>query len=338
MQDLRSRAEAWLERVWYRPQPPPLMLRPWARLYAAALRADRACGRHSAQRLPVPVIVVGSPRVGGSGKTPLVLWLLDWLECRGLRAGVLSRGYGAKLDRPREVQATDSAGEVGDEALLIARSRAVPVCVGPDRVEAGRRLLAGHRLDLLVCDDGLQHWRLERDLEIVVESSRQQRDNGWLLPAGPWRMPADWLAPGALRIAPEPAPAGVFGMRYRNHWLHALDRPDRRRTLAEFAGTQVDALAGIARPERFFATLRAAGVQLRGLYAPGDHRRVSASLLNEGERPLLMTAKDAIKYPKVGRECWWLEHVCMPEDGFVTAMALRIEALGLSTRPLGERQ
>lgn len=202
----------WIERHWYRPRWwLTALLAPLEGLFvllAAARRLAYRRGWLSAERLAAPVVVVGNINVGGVGKTPLTLSLLRDLQQRGVKAGVISRGYGGDHRQPTLVLADSSPEEVGDEPLLLAASGA-PVVVGRDRVAAGRHLLALHPdLELILTDDGLQHYRLRRDLEIVVLDGARGGGNGHLLPAGPcasrgrgWARSARWWSMAAMRPA-----------------------------------------------------------------------------------------------------------------------------------------
>lgn len=254
----------WIERHWYRPRWwLTALLAPLEGLFvllAAARRLAYRRGWLSAERLAAPVVVVGNINVGGVGKTPLTLSLLRDLQQRGVKAGVISRGYGGDHRQPTLVLADSSPEEVGDEPLLLAASGA-PVVVGRDRVAAGRHLLALHPdLELILTDDGLQHYRLRRDLEIVVLDGARGGGNGHLLPAGPLREPWSRLGEvGAVVVNGGDAtglslPAGPrrFAMRLRAAALQRLDRPEETRAAADFAGLELAAMAGIGHPQRFF--------------------------------------------------------------------------------------
>lgn len=280
----QSRALAWP--LW------PLSL-----LYAMVTGLRRRLYRSGllpSTRLPVPVLVVGNVVAGGSGKTPVTIALVQQLQAQGWRVGVLSRGYGRSTSDCREVLPDSPAHETGDEPALIRRQCGVPVFVASQRAEAGLALLARHpQTELLLCDDGLQHLALARDLEICVFDDRGV-GNGWLLPAGPlrerWPRPADLV----LHTGDQPAFAG-----FRAHRALA---PQARRadgqslTLAELADTPVLALAGIAGPQRFFAMLRAAGLRrLHELPLPDHHDFQTWAPPDDAPPVWLCTEKDAVK-------------------------------------------
>ncbi|GMV55952.1 MAG: hypothetical protein AMXMBFR6_17570 [Betaproteobacteria bacterium] len=264
------------------------------RLYASGLLATR--------RLPVPVVVIGSIYVGGTGKTPLVLWLARRLGAHGLRVGLISRGHGRTGSEARLVERHADPAEVGDEPALLARDSACPVAVGADRHAAGRLLLDHDpNLDLILTDDGLQHYRLARDIELCVLDGRGL-GNGWLLPAGPLREPASRLASvGALVLnGTETVPAAaagrpVFGLRLVARELYRLQDEHRVEPLSFLKGRRVHALAGIGDPQRFFAQLRALGAEVLGRALPDHHRYRREDLAFGDARPIVMTEKDAIK-------------------------------------------
>ncbi|WP_293370940.1 tetraacyldisaccharide 4'-kinase [Nevskia sp.] len=292
----------WLERRWYSAEPAPLALRPFAALYG--LIADRiaATKRAQALRLPVPVVVVGNISVGGTGKTPVTIWLVEQARALGFRPGVISRGYGGRAAYyPLRVSASTDPAECGDEPALIARRCGVPVAVAPDRIAAARLLIEQDGVDLLIADDGLQHYRLARDLEFCVIDGARCLGNGARLPAGPLREPAARLATvdavivnGALRSTlpthgqPQLAMNLVIERAMSLHTGDALP-------LASFKGQQVHAVAGIGHPQRFFTALEAAGLVVIPQPFP-DHHRYTASDLPFGDAlPVLMTEKDAVK-------------------------------------------
>lgn len=292
----------WLERRWYRPAPPPVALRPLAALYGSI--AERIAGqrKQAAVTLPVPVIVIGNIAVGGTGKTPLTLWFVDTLRELGWRPGVISRGYGGRAQAyPLRVTAATDPAQCGDEPALLARQSAVPLAVAPDRVAAAQLLLDSGEVDILIADDGLQHYRLARDLEICVIDGARGIGNGALLPAGPLReRPArlaavDLVVINGAQRAPLPALAvAPIAMALDLGTARSLTGAQQR-PLAAFRGGRVHAVAGIGNPQRFFDALSAAGLSVIPHPLPDHHRCSEVELAFGDGLPVLMTAKDAVK-------------------------------------------
>ncbi|CAJ0681324.1 tetraacyldisaccharide 4'-kinase [Ralstonia mannitolilytica] len=253
-------------------------------------------------RLPMPVVVIGNVTVGGAGKTPAVIALASALAEAGLRPGIVSRGYGAQLKHPRPVREHSRAEDVGDEPLLIARATDLPVWVFPDRVLCAQTLLASHPgCNVIVCDDGLQHYRLRRDIEIIVFDARMG-GNGFLLPAGPLREPMSRRRDATLINDPNyratPDRPGIFGMRLELQDAYNLADAALRRPLGEFARFergQLLAAAGIGNPERFFASLRAAGLKPSTLPLPDHYDFADNPFADSHAEVILITEKDAVK-------------------------------------------
>lgn len=266
-------------------------------LIVALRRSAYRLGLLRSVRLPVPVVVVGNIVAGGAGKTPLSLWLAQRLVALGYRPGLVSRGYGRAEAVVRKVGPGDTADDVGDEPLLLARRSGLPVFVGADRVAAARALLAAHpACDLILCDDGLQHYRLARDVELAV-IDRRGLMNGWPLPAGPLREPAGRLATVDAVVLHDCELATVvpaFRMRLEGARFYRLDAPDTRATPADFAGLHLHAVAGIGEPQRFFDHLAALGLTCVPHAFADHHRYVGGDFRFAGDA-ILMTEKDALK-------------------------------------------
>ena len=290
----------WLQRSWFqrRLSPALCLLLPLSGLFAAGVARNR---RTVGERLPVPVVVVGNLTVGGAGKTPLTIALAGALAAAGRRPGIVSRGHGGDNDHPRSVNADSTPAECGDEPLLIARRTGLPVWIGRDRVAAARALLGAHpEVDVILCDDGLQHYRLGRDVEIAVFDGRGA-GNGRLLPAGPLREPLERLAAVDAVVcqdSPDVAvPAGVprFAMRLMPGAFYRLGDATRTCATTDLAGRPLHALAGIGDPERFFRTLEALGLVVTRHPFPDHHAYTAADLDFGPDAVLLMTEKDAVK-------------------------------------------
>lgn len=311
----------WRERGWRAG-----LLRPCAALFGllAGLRR-RLLRRH---QLAVPVIIVGNIALGGSGKTPVVHWLVGVLQAAGYRPGIISRGHGGEFDGVLDVPADGKAARFGDEPVLLRQLCGCPLVVGRDRVAAGRELLRLYpACDVIVSDDGMQHYRLGRALEIAVVDPATL-GNRLLLPAGPLREPLRRLAEADLIIAHGEFDAGlraavagrpVFAMQLCGEWLHALADPAQRRPLASLRGERVHALAGIGRPQRFFAQLEAAGLEVMPHPFPDHHRFRPEELRLTPPAPLLMTAKDAVKCRDFAPPDSWVLPVAARLDGAAAA-------------------
>jgi tetraacyldisaccharide 4'-kinase len=318
-----------LESAWYGNGRAPWWSRPLAALYGVVVRARGVLygrGVRSRVRLPVPVIVIGNLSVGGTGKTPLTIALADALRTRGLRPGVVSRGYGGTQRDPLLLGIAPDPARVGDEPCLIHAS-GVPVAVGRDRPAAARLLLEAG-CDVVIADDGLQHYRLARDVEICVIDGVRRFGNGRLLPAGPLREPLSRLQQVDFRVCNGGLAAdGEYPMQLRSGEAVALC-DGRRRPLANFSGQRVHAVAAIGNPERFFAALRGTGIEVIE-HAFADHHAFTAAELDFGDRlPLLMTDKDAVKCRQFAQPHWWRVPVQadLPE-AFYEALGKRLAGL-----------
>jgi len=311
---LHVHLEAALARAWQRRGVWAWALAPIALLFGAITAARRlafARGWRRVERLPVPVVIVGNVTVGGTGKTPTVIALVEALRQAGYTPGVISRGYGVQFEGVRAVTGAASAQQVGDEPLLIARRASVPLWIGRDRPAAARALLAAHPdVDVIVSDDGLQHYRLGRDVELVVFDQRLG-GNGFLLPAGPLREPLSRRRDATLindpnaatRHAPYPWP-DTYALRVLPSAAWQLDQPALKRELITFAGRRVLAAAGIGAPERFFATLRAAGLAIETLALPDHYDYSIDPFATSTAEVILITEKDAVKYGRADPRIW----------------------------------
>ena len=285
---------------WSRTTALTVLLLPLAGLFALLVAVRRllfSCGVLRSHRLPVKVIVVGNLMVGGVGKTPLVLWLAQLLRSSGLSPAILLRGYGGKERLTRAVSVSDDPLLTGDEAVLLAGRAGCPVWAGQDRAAAGRALLQAHpECNIIICDDGLQHYRLARDVEIAVEDERGH-GNGWMLPAGPLREPASRAVDATVVNGPALSSGHGSGRRYGMRLLPAgLETLSGKPVeAASFDGLRLHAIAGIGHPARFFATLSGMGLRFTPHAFPDHHAFVPADLHFPDCDAILMTEKDAVK-------------------------------------------
>lgn len=298
-------AELWLQDIWQSRGPAAWALWPLSLMYGALVALRRWLYRRGwvrSEHPGRPVIVVGNVIAGGAGKTPVVIALVKHMQARGLRPGVISRGYGRGTQDCRAVLPDSPACEVGDEPVLIARSVAgggtVPVFVAPRRITAARALLAAHPdTDVIVCDDGLQHLALERDLEICIFND-QGIGNGFLLPAGPLREP--WPRPVDMALhAGSAPPRGTTALAFavqRSLAPYALQSDGREVPLAQLQGQPLHAVAAVARPAEFFAMLRTQGLTLEHAEALPDHYDFDSwQRISDQRLRLVCTEKDAVK-------------------------------------------
>ena len=299
-----SQGSRWLEQLWYEKDRPYWYLLPLAWLYAALTGIRRGLfriGLMKQYRHAVPVIVVGNISIGGTGKTPFTLKLCHLLRQQGWRPGIVSRGYGADIRQPTLVNVNSPAGQVGDEPLLLAQRSGAPVVVCPDRVAAVQYLLQHTQCDIVISDDGLQHYRLARDVEIVLIDGSRGFGNGQLLPAGPlregiWRLKLvdlvvantqlDVLADGLMQLTPA-APVALVGDACLSQ------------------GTEVILVAGIGNPARFERTVLEAGFNISATRFFSDHHQFTEADLADIPGPLLMTEKDAVKCRNFAKPNWF---------------------------------
>ncbi|WP_445494107.1 tetraacyldisaccharide 4'-kinase [Photorhabdus sp. SF281] len=295
----------WSGRSWFY-----LLLLPFSALYgliSGLRRLSYKAGLSQSWKAPVPIVVVGNLTAGGNGKTPVVIWLVEQLQKKGYRVGVVSRGYGGKAENyPLLVTDKITTAQAGDEPVLIHRRTGAPVAVAPKRVEAVKALLADTPLDIIVTDDGLQHYALQRDFEIVVIDGVRRFGNGWWLPAGPMRELSGRLNRVNAVITNGGTPqSGELSMTLAGRLAVNMVSGEKR---AVNLIPHAIAMAGIGHPPRFFATLQQLGADLQKEYAFADHQMYTEEQLShlaDTNQNLLMTEKDAVKCFKFARPNWW---------------------------------
>jgi len=318
------------ERHWYRFSWLSALLAPLSLGFGAAVGARRFAyrtGWYRAERLPVPVVVVGNLVAGGTGKTPLVLWLAAALGARGFRPAIVSRGYRGANAQPCEVAVGGEPARYGDEPLLLAERSGVPVWIGRDRAAAARAAIAAHPdRDLVICDDGLQHYALARDFEIAVEDDRGY-GNGLLLPAGPLREPPSRQVDATV-VNGAAARAGAFAMRLEPAGFRAVREPGRTTGADALRGKRLHAVAGIGNPARFFATLASLGLAFTPHAFPDHHAYAPGDLDFRDCDAVLMTEKDAVKCRAFPRDDLYALRVeARVDERLADLVALRLHGL-----------
>lgn len=327
-----------VERAWHGAMPNPL-LRPLAGLYRIGVGARRLAYRTGllpARHPGVPTVVIGNLTVGGTGKTPLVLWLAGRLRTLGRRPGILLRGYGGSARSARLVHAGDDAAVVGDEAVLLARRTGCAVAVGAHR-PAAAALLVRSGCNVLIADDGLQHLALRRDLEIIMVDGSRGFGNGALLPAGPLREPPVRLRSGACVVLHGDdrhgvLPPGLAPLRMRLEPLPLRQLPGHAECgLDALGGARVHAVAGIGNPRRFFDQLRSLGLDPVEHAFPDHHRFKARDLAFEDARPVVMTEKDAVRCAGLAagrRDLFYLPVTAVLPEADATRLIDRVLAIG----------
>ncbi len=298
----------WLEESWYQDLYISSAFMPLSMLYDDAMRFRRFCYRNNLlrkTRLSVPVIVVGNLTVGGTGKTPLVIFLADFLKKQGYQPGIITRGYGGKSQQwPQLVTSTTSTDAVGDEAVLLAIRSGCPVVAGPDRPADGQRLIDEFGCNVILCDDGLQHYALERDIEIVVIDGERRFGNGYTLPCGPLREPATRInSVDFVVVNGETTQEHEFYMAVDgNVAVNLVTREEKK--LQDFRG-QCHAVAGIGNPKRFFDLLKREKLNIKEQAFPDHYCYRAKDIHFKDSLPVLMTEKDAVKCQGFADERHW---------------------------------
>jgi tetraacyldisaccharide 4'-kinase len=322
----------WLERHWQRVTIVSALFYPLSVLFRAVVALRRFAYARSifrTVRVGVPVVIVGNVTVGGTGKTPLVLWLTAFLSDQGFRPGIVSRGYGAAEREPSAVTPDSDPARVGDEPVLLAQRSGCPVWIGRDRVAAASGLLAANGdCNVIVSDDGLQHYRLGRDVELAVIDGSRKLGNGWMLPAGPLREPASRLREmdaivinGGTRAADSSRRA--VSSKLEGHVFRNLLNPAHTVCAEFFKLQRVHAVAGIGNPSRFFEHLQALGLDFEA-HAFADHHAFSARDLQFAScDAIVMTEKDAVKCAAFATEAQWALRVDAVPDAALGKLILR---------------
>ncbi len=311
----------WITDVWYEDHFIGALLMPLGFLFSDVVKFRKflyRIGVLKRHKLSVPVVVVGNITVGGTGKTPLTIWLANLLQASGFKPGIISRGYGGKAeDWPQRVTPDSDPHFIGDEALLMAKQTGCPIAVGPIRAAAAQLLIAEAGCDLIISDDGLQHYALHRDIEIAVVDGERRFGNGYCLPAGPLREPIERLNSVDFVI--------VNGDAYEENELAMRLVGDELvncstgtlKNLSDFKDVECHALAGIGNPKRFFKVLESAGIPCKAHSFPDHHQYQSNEIVFGDDKPVLMTEKDAVKCMGfAGAQHWYLPVKVVPDSSF----------------------
>lgn len=307
------------EKIWYGRHPAGLLLVPFGFIFRAVCALRRVMYRSGlmpSYQPDVPVVVIGNLTVGGTGKTPLVIWMVKYLAQLGFKPGVVSRGYrGLAKSWPQQVRADSDPSMVGDEAIIIARRAQCPVAVGPKRADSVKALLQYADCDIIISDDGLQHYQLQRDVEILVVDGVRRFGNGHCLPAGPLREPPSRAKEVDLTVVNGIPGRGEFQMKTVADKLYAVNDNTRAVSFEQFYGKAVHAVAGIGNPDRFFDMLRAKGLRVEQHRFDDHHRFAAGDLVFDKDLPIVMTEKDAVKCVHFQlKDAWYLPiDIEMPE-------------------------
>ncbi|MDD5300891.1 MAG: tetraacyldisaccharide 4'-kinase [Gallionella sp.] len=318
----------WLQHHWSRTTPLHLILFPVSLLFRLLVALRRALYRInilSGHKLPVPVIVIGNISVGGTGKTPLTLALAQQLIQHGWHPLIVSRGYGGAAQQPQQVETNSVAQQVGDEPLLMARRNLCPVWIGKDRAAAAQAALKNHpQCDVVLCDDGLQHYRLRRDVEVAVVDGMRGFGNGLMLPAGPLREPVSRLhSVDAVVINNGKTSTGQYAMRLSGEIFYNLLDPGETVTAGHFHALNNHAVAGIGHPQRYFEHLQALGISFTPHAFPDHHPYLETDLAFSGCDALLLTEKDAVKCAAFADARYWVLRVDAEIDSTLIDHILR---------------
>lgn len=318
---------AGLEHYWYRISWLHLILLPASWLFRALASLRRTLYRRhilSSFKLPVPVVVIGNISVGGTGKTPLTLTLARQLVDAGYHPVIVSRGFGGTTEQ-QPVTSSSTAQQVGDEPLLMAQRCICPVWVGRDRVATAKQALqACPQCDVVLCDDGLQHYRLQRDVEICVIDGVRRFGNGYLLPAGPLREPVSRLKTvDAVVVNGGDVASGQYAMHLSGELFYNLKNPGQTAQACDLQGLRLHAVAGIGHPQRFFDHLKSLGLTVTPHAFADHHPYKAADLAFNQSDALLLTEKDAVKCAAFADEKFWVLRVDARIDPALTAQLLR---------------
>ena len=324
-----------IDKYWYTKNKLAIVLLPLSLLFRLITIVRRFCyrvGIFTVYEVSVPVIVVGNINVGGTGKTPLVIWLANHLKKEGYTPGIISRGYGGNAQSwPQQVRSDSDPRVVGDEAVLLARGTQCPVAVAPNRVAAAASILQHEHCDIIISDDGLQHYALHRDLEIAVVDGMRRFGNGFYLPAGPLREPRKRLRSVDLVVANGQAAANEFSMALLGKEVINVRDRKLKRSLLEFRGKEVHAIAGIGNPSRFFSYLRLLGMKVVEHAFPDHHAFTQQDLSFAENKIIMMTEKDAVKCTRYCHvDSWYVAVEANMEPEFSNKLREKVKTIAFN--------
>ena len=323
-----------IQKHWYSPNVfLTLILAPVSFVFCCLVYCRRLMyrsGLFRQHKIDAPVIIVGNINVGGTGKTPLVTAIVKFLQEAGYQPGVISRGYGGRSRQwPQRVTAESDPVDVGDEAVLIAGQGTCPVMVGPDRVEAAKQLLASSDCNVIISDDGLQHYALARDIEIVVVDGERRFGNGMCLPAGPLRERQSRLRTVDFIIANGTAHNGEHAMTLEHDAFYNIQNAEQIRGVDDFRGQTIHALSGIGNNDRFFNSLELMGLTVLRHAFPDHYRFDKNDIEFEDRLSVIMTDKDAVKCRHFAGEHHWISRVsARVDDTFYEALMAKLKKKG----------
>lgn len=325
---MKQKLQRWFETLWYHNPTPCFGLVALSRVFQKITQIRRFLYQHgtfTSVKMPVPVIIVGNLTVGGTGKSPLVAYLADFLSQAGYKPGIISRGYGSKAQHwPQRVFADSDPAQVGDEAVMLANKTGCPVAVGSVRAKAVALLLAETDCNLIISDDGLQHYALQRDIEIIVVDGERRFGNGYCLPAGPLREPiARVCGVDFVVVNGAPLDSSEFKMQVKADDAVNL-KTGERRPLQHFCKMAVHAVAGIGNPQRFFDSLDGVGIAHTRNIFPDHYPYQPSDLQFDDGLPVLMTEKDAVKCRLFALQHYWYVPVNVELPALLTQQLLNL--------------
>jgi len=327
---MKQKIARWLQDAWYKEMYISSALMPISMLYVDAMRFRSflyRTGFKKKTKLAVPVIIVGNITVGGTGKTPLILWMARFLKQQGYKPGIISRGYGGSAEQwPQWVDSQSSPELVGDEPVLMANRSGCPIVVGPERAKAGQMLLDKTSCDIILSDDGLQHYALERDIEIAVIDGQRRFGNGYALPCGPLREPIERLQSVDLVVVNgEVEEENEFAMSMQGEVAVNLLTKEEK-LLSDFNWLPSHALAGIGNPKRFFDLLEQKKISIEKHAFPDHHKFTAADIVFNDDKPVLMTEKDAVKcFDFASEQHWFVPVKAKLEQQFIDKLLTLIK-------------